>query len=360
MNHLWKDNLQQTKQHFIDWWDHKGLVVGLWEPGVIIQKRSRMAKDPGEPASLMQRYTDATWRAEHNHYELSRRSFPLDILPFSDTDLGPGSLCTYMGCEPDFAENTVWYHPCITDFDKKSLLCFDPQQRWWQIQEAIISQCVQKSGGSYFVGIPDLTEGVDVLASMRGAEMLMMDMLDNPCVVKQKLDEIEIAYFEAYQRIYDMVHIEDDGSVFRAFCLWSPGRVAKIQCDIAAMLSPAMFMEFSVPYLKRQCDWLDHSMFHLDGTQCIVHLDALLAIEQLDAIEWTPQSCVPDGADKQWYDMYKRILRAGKSVQIVGVKPDAIIPLLDDVGIEGIYILAQLENESQCEDIARKLESYRH
>ena len=42
-------------------------------------------------------------------------------------------------------------------------------------------------------------------------------------------------------------------------------------------------------FTREQCRWLDHSLYHLDGTQALHQLPALLAIEELDAIEWTPQ-----------------------------------------------------------------------
>lgn len=37
--------------------------------------------------------------------------------------------------------------------------------------------------------------------------------------------------------------------------------------------------------------------------------------------------------------MYKRILDAGKSVQVVGVAPSEILPLLDAIGGKGIYVM---------------------
>ena len=37
--------------------------------------------------------------------------------------------------------------------------------------------------------------------------------------------------------------------------------------------------------------------------------------------------------------MYRRILDAGKSVQAVGVKPEEVVPLLDAVGGEGMYVM---------------------
>ena len=103
------------------------------------------------------------------------------------------------------------------------------------------------------------------------------------------------------------------------------------------MISPAMFRQFAVPYFRAQCDWLDYSMYHFDGETAMQHLDALLSIDSLDAIEWTPvgaagQSNVsPTGGNAHWYDLYRRIKAGGKSVQAVGVKPDEVIPMLDAV-----------------------------
>ena len=27
----WKDNWAESRQHYLDWWDGKGLVVSMWE-----------------------------------------------------------------------------------------------------------------------------------------------------------------------------------------------------------------------------------------------------------------------------------------------------------------------------------------
>lgn len=215
------------------------------------------------------------------------------------------------------------------------------------------------SKGCYFVGCPALTGGFDALAALRGTENLLMDMIKRPGWIKQRLKELLRAYRDVYDRLYELIKMDDGGMAYRDFCLWAPAKVAEVQCDAAAMISPAMFKEFVVPDLASYCGWLDYSLFHLDGTQCIVHLDHLLEIDSLDAIEWTPQSWLPGGADKQWHEMYKRILNAGKSVQIVGVTPDEIIPLLDAVGTEGIYILSDFSNEDECEKITKKLDRYR-
>lgn len=145
------------------------------------------------------------------------------------------------------------------------------------------------------------------------------------------------------------------GAVFCAFDLWALGKVAKVQCDFSCMISAAMFREFVGPALTAQCEWLDYSLYHLDGTDAVHHLDALLEIDALDAIEWTPQSGLPGGGSPEWYDLYRRIKAGGKSVQAVGVRPGEVEPLLAAVGPEGMYILMWVETEREARDVLRRV-----
>jgi hypothetical protein len=124
------------------------------------------------------------------------------------------------------------------------------------------------------------------------------------------------------------------------------------------MFSPQMYRRFVVPALTAQCAWLDHSLYHLDGTQAMLHLDALLEIAPLDAIEWTPQAGIETGGNKRWHDLYRRILAAGKSVQVVNVEPDEVIPLLDAIGNKGVYMLIQFKDEREAEHVQNLVEPY--
>jgi hypothetical protein len=202
------------------------------------------------------------------------------------------------------------------------------------------------------VGCPDLIENVDILAAMRDPQRVLLDFIERPDWVEEKVREINQVFFGAYERIYDIIKRPDGSACFDAFRLWAPGKVAKVQCDASAMFSPDMFSRFVLPALTQQCEWLDYSMFHLDGHQCIQHLDLLLSIDALDAIEWTPDPQVPSGGNAEWYPMYKRILQAGKSVQAIGVKADEVAPLLDAVGPQGMYILTEKLAPAEVEKIS--------
>ena len=358
----WKDNWEETKQHLWDWWDHKGLVVGMWGAPPCKGGPHEEVQAPIDATSIRARYVDAELRAQRNHHALAHQSFPADVLPLSDTAIGPGSLALFLGSEPGFSPQTVWFEPCIQDSEAPEDLPpfeFNESNEWWKVTERTLRACAELAGDKYLVASPDLIENVDILASLREPQTLLMDMIERPEWVEQRVAEINQVWFDAYQRIYDIIKLPDDSAASGSFRLWGPGKTAKIQCDASAMFSPDMFRRFVMPSLDEQCRWLDYSMYHLDGTQAMCHLEALLEIDSLDAIEWTPQAGMEGGGDPRWYELYKRILDAGKSVQVVGASIDEILPLLDAIGGKGVYIITSFATHHEAEAVMKEVESYR-
>jgi hypothetical protein len=205
--------------------------------------------------------------------------------------------------------------------------------------------------------MPDLIENIDTMAAMRGSQELLVDLLDRPAWVKARLAEINEAFFETFTLLYEKVKDADGGNAFSAFRVWGPGKTAKVQCDFSCMISPRMFREFVAPPLAAQCDWLDYSVYHLDGPTALQQLEPLLEIESLDAIEWSPLSLA--GGSPEWYDLYRRIKAGGKSVEAIGVAPEEVVPLLDAVGPEGMFILTHAPTLDVAERLLAAVEPYR-
>jgi hypothetical protein len=338
---LWKDNWEESREHYCRWWARDGLVVVPSVPhcaAPLLPPRDPDATDPGPPRDAATRHADPAFVTASSHWWLATGTLALDALPIGRVDLGPGSLALYLGSEPEFAHDTVWFHPLQDQAGLEQPLRFDPANHWWRRQLSLVDAALAQSAGRYPIGFPDLIENLDVLASLRDAQALMMDLLERPEWVKQKMAELNGVYFEVFDALRARIGLLDGSNCFWAFHLWGPGRTAKVQCDALAMISPAMFDEFVKPALAEQCDWLDCAMFHLDGTQAIPHLPSLLTIPGLDAVEFTPQAGAEGGGHERWWPLYRQILAAGKSVQIVAVKPPEVAPLLDAIGHRGVYL----------------------
>ncbi len=350
---LWKPDWALARQAFEDWWNHKGLALSVTAPKDEPWERIPEPEQRVRPADWW--FDPAHW-VHRSVYALSRTFHGGVAFPSLNTNIGgPGSLGLFLGAEGHPAPSTLWYEPCITDPEHHPPLRLDRRGKWWRLHRELLRIGRAESRGRFVVGFPDLIENIDTLAQLREPQILLVDLLERPDWVKVKLAEINEAFFEAYEAMYEPICDPWGGSVFCAFALWGPGKVAKIQCDFSCMVGEKMFREFVVPPLQAQCEWLDRSLYHLDGTQAAHHLPTLLEIEALDAVEWTPQAGIDGGGSPRWYEMYRQIKAAGKSVQAIGVKPEEVEPLIDAVGAEGLYILCGASSEAEARALLRRV-----
>jgi hypothetical protein len=352
---LWKHNWAESRQHYLDWWAGKGLVVSMWTHLDKNGPPHEVVPQPPPARDLQQYWFDPDWRAAHLHYKLSRSSFKADIPPVANTELGPGSLAAVLGAELEGSTDTVWIHPRAVDSDT---IVLDPTNRWYRLHLDLVAACKRLSEGRYFVGCPDLIEGLDTLAGLRGTQAILLDTVDRPDELEEQVRQVNAIWFEVFDRIYDVIN-EDGEMAFCYFSLWGPGKVAKLQSDISIMMSPPSFRQFVQPYIREQCQWLDYSLYHLDGVGAIRHLDALLEIKELNAIQWTPGVGQPQGGDPKWFDLYRRIRAGGKAVMASWVEVDELAPLLDAVGPEGVHVLMHFENEADIDRASAIAERYR-
>jgi len=311
---------------------------------------------PPPPVSLEQYWLDPAYRAARAEYEMAAHAFVAEGLPIFDTNIGPGSLGLFLGAHGHLDESTVWYSPCIDDPEGYGPIRFEPEGNvWLERHMALIETGLRRATGRYLVGIPDLIEGLDTLAALRGDMALLYDLKERPGWVSERLAEINRAYFQVFDLMFERVRDADGGNVFAAFRIWGPGRTAKLQCDFSANISARMFRTFVLPFLAEQCAWLDYSLYHLDGTTALQHVDPLLEIPALNAIEWTPQAGRPGGGSPEWYDLYRRIKAGGKSVQAFGVKPAEVLPLIDAVGPEGLFVTVRAADEDAAQRLIEKV-----
>lgn len=359
---------ERTRERLARWWQRDDFIVSITAPrdGAYppdqafwlaggIDTQGFLA----EPTDLETTWTDPQRRVAIAQRMMQHTYYAGDAFPHFDTNLGPGSLALLLGSQAHFMEDTVWYEPCIDDLADYPPLRFDPAHPWFIKHKTLVQAGVAASQGRYPVTMPDLIENLDILTSLRGGQPLLLDLVERPEQVRQRVAEINQVYFEVFDALYPLISDPWGGNAFCAFRIWGPGKTAKIQCDAAAMISPRMFGDFVVPALTEQSERLDYTMFHLDGTQAMVQLDQLLAIEELDAIEWTPQAGKPGGGDPVWFDMYRKILDAGKCVQAIQVNPDEVLPLLDALGTKGVFIMLDAPDEQTARDLEQAVEAYR-
>ena len=350
----WKSNLEETKQRYINWWNHKGIILNMWEHFQEGVQPHAEITPPAPAKDLSQKWFDPQWRAEYLDWYVAHSSLKADILPVANTQLGPGSLAAILGGVFEGGEDTIWIHP-NPDFTDE--IVFNPEHPNWILHKELLKACKAKANGHYFVGMPDLMEGLDVLAALKGTDRVLLDTVMQPEILEQQMQQINDIYFKVFDELYDIIR-EGDEMAFCYFSSWAPGKMSKLQSDISTMISQDDYRRFVQPFIREQCQKIDYTLYHLDGVGAMHHLPALLEIEELNAIQWTPGVGEPQGGSPKWYDLYKKILAGGKSVMACWVTLDELKPLLDHIGADGVHLEMDFHNEKEVAQAMRIVEEY--
>lgn len=314
---------------------------------------------PTPPREPEQQWLDAESRLQHFEWSLGHTYYAGDAFPYFDSQLGPGTLSTFIGAVPEFHSNTVWYHRCVEDIPNSKPPVFDENNKYWQTVQDISRKGVEALQGRALVAFPDLVENLDTISSLFGNRELLLAMMDYPEKVHEFQKAILPLYLEYHRRLYDIIKDEVGGSCFCAFNIYGKGRIAKLQCDFSAMISARMFKDFVVPYMEPQCQALDHTVYHWDGPCALQHEGPLMAMPSLQAIQWTPGAGQPSVGDPVWYPLHRRALAAGKSLLLLGVSPKQAQDLVEEFGPEGLHLVTWAGSPEEADDLVRQSFNWR-
>ncbi|MCL1857948.1 MAG: trimethylamine corrinoid protein 2 [Oscillospiraceae bacterium] len=360
-----KTNMTQTKEMFEQWWQCNNTSRPLMNIRVSLDK-------PTEP--LIHETRASTPEQAHIGLEINlprflnyarAHLFLCEAVPNFSVNIGPGSLATYVGSEPVFAYDTVWYTKCIEDVSSYPSIAFDSNNIWWKKHFEILKEAKRLSNDEFYVCIPDLVENIDIISAMRGPQEICYDLMDYPDHIKRLIQSVEDIYFEYYDRLYEELKI-GESIMYTGFQIIGEGKTAKVQCDFCALIGPEQFNEFVLPLLAKQCGLLRHSMYHLDGPDCIKHMDALMSINDLQAMQWVPSPGQPDCGNELWYPVYDKVKDAGKAMQVNihnGGYEDwvnAADKFIKRYGCKGVYFLFPEMNSEQANRLIKKAENEWH
>lgn len=276
-------------------------------------------------------------------YDLSRIRFFGDGFPAVFVNFGPGIVASFLGSNVGVDENTVWFHTKedkeIADIDFR----YDPANVWLRRVKDVCRATVRRWKGQVQVSMTDLGGNLDILSSFRPGEKLLLDLYDHPEEVKRLSWKVHELWWRCFEEIDAVLRPGNPG-----YTAWTPIFSDKpyymLQCDFCYMIGPRMFDEFVKPELAASCRRLTNGFYHLDGPGELPHLDSLLQIPELKGVQWIPG----DGNQnmKHWPDVYRRIRKAGKLVQISG-SIDVLDVVAEQVGsAEGIILIGYAESEA--------------
>jgi hypothetical protein len=333
-------------------YDRPPVCFTFWKDG------GRERPEDKKYATHRDRWMDVEHRAKQADYQFDCAEFYADAMPTYFPNLGPEIFSAICGCDYYFGPETTWTTPNIIDWEKDAdKAVMSRSSEYFIALDNFIRELLKYSKDKFAVGFTDFHAGADHLAALRDPELLCTDLYDYPEFVKAKLKSSYEEYYKLYEYFYNMTTLESEPTT-GWIGLVVDGRYNVTQNDFSCMVSTKMFEEFFLEGLIEECEKLDRTIYHLDGPDAIRHLDALLEIKKLNAVQWV---C---GAGNEgftrWIDVYKRIQKAHKGIHLdVNVKElDDVFANLKPDGIWFPYI-GGVHNKEEADKVLERIKNWK-
>lgn len=335
-----KPDLDQALKRFEAWWHLENQDRPLVSFGVAQGKIANPLPTAKQYITVDGRkMVDPEWHtAFHGEQNLSNRPWIAESLPVYMPDLGPDLTSTLYGVDLEFMEYSSYAKPIIKDISEwNDFLSRETNfnNPYWKTIEKMAQLSFARGKGRYLIGVPDLHNSYDILVGMRSPELLCMDVLDEPELIDRVAKKVAEGFRESFRRSYQW--LADAG---QPATTWTPflhqGTAYVTSCDFWCLVSAEIAREMILPRLLEEMEGMERTIFHLDGPRALRHLDILLEIPNLTAVQWLYGA--GQGNASRWLDVYKKILAAGKAVQVCCSDPEDALCATRALGSKGVWL----------------------
>lgn len=328
-----KPDYEQSKQRIDAFWERELIDRPVVQFTLNKPPEERKPLPPSHHATSAERWLDAEYQAESSLALLSNQEFLGDTMPVAYPNLGPSVFSALYGCPLHFGDyGTSWTLPIIEDWDQVRDLQLDWSSPYLKKLHELTDAFLEIGKGKFITGMPTWHPGGDCIASLRGTENLALDMVFNPDRVKALLARIEADYFRVYEMFYTKLRGAGQPISTHAPLVCDCKYGVPLN-DFSIMISKKMFDDVFLPGIIRECQFLDRSLYHLDGPGALRHLDSILSIPELDALQFVP-GAGNEGFHK-WVGVYQKAQAAGKAIQVFCsiAELDQVMETLDPHGL---------------------------
>jgi hypothetical protein len=298
---------------------------------------------------------DAELQVDLYEKSIADRHFHGETFPVYFPNLGPEVYAAFYGAELEFGEVTTYSVPIVQQWQDADQLDFDPGNQYFQKIEELTRHAIERCEGKFLVGYTDLHPGLDCVAAWRDPLQLCFDLYESPDQV-QRLATVEIADFENIYNHFDAL-LKANGQLSVSWMgIPSFGRMHIPSCDFSALISQEFFKEFGLPILQQETKSMTHNVFHVDGKGVANHLEAILSVADVHALQWV-QGVGDDYPIMKWLYLIKD-LQARDIPVVVDLSKDDVDSFMEAMDPKGIFLWVATDDEQEEIDILERIEKW--
>ena len=316
------------------------------------------SKYKSEYNSLKDRWFDSEFQADIALENIENTEFYGDALPSVIPNLGPEVFSAFCGLDLEFGETTSWSNPFIDNWEFDiSKINFSKNNDYFLKIDEMTDILIEKGKGKFWTGITDIHPGGDGVAAFRDPEKLNMDLIDCPEYVSQALELIRPIYCEVFDYFYDKLKSKSQPCLTWLNVI-SSKRFYIPSNDFSCMISDRMFKNYFLDELIFEMKFNQNNIYHLDGPAALSHLDTLLTIKELNAIQWVPGVGLDTYSNDYNLPILKKIQNNGKGI-VFYIKPTELDTIMDNLSPFGVHLtIYGVKNKEEADRLLKKVETW--
>ena len=307
-----KPDFERAQERLEAWWH--GEIIDRPPVTIDVRTERKAAGPPKHYATLRERWKDLEYILDRFEAYIERETFLAEAFPRFEPKMGPPVVASTFGCELEFRETTSWSSPVARSCREILKMKPDLSSEYWAWIRRATAASIERGRGRWITALPDLHTNGSLVSLLRGMEEFCTELADDPDAVRAACGHVTDFYGQIHEDLW--APIRDAGQLCTS---WTPflhrGRAYVTSCDPIIMISPNMFRELILPSIVREMRYLECNVFHLDGPGAVRHLDALLALPELNAVQFVYGA--GNGPSTRWIEVYRRVQAAGKSVELL-------------------------------------------
>ena len=345
----YKPDWDGTKRRYEQWWEGEYFGrAALWVTA--LRDDAPDEPPPVQPSDPMERWTNLDYLSALNAWQHRRTFYGAEAFPIWNPGYpGAVSLPTFHG-SPFSLDLVTGWHDAILAGEDWSLddLILDLSSPWYDFGIRMLKRAVADSVGKCLPSIGAFGGTGDTLGALRDSNRLLYDVVDRPALVRESEERLLDFWIEIYDTFFGIVSPVSDGGCTSWFPLWAPGKFYPTHNDFTYMISSEMYREIFLPVLRRQTDYLDYSVYHVDGIKAFAHIPMLCELPGLQAFQVLPGAGKP--SPLYYTDAVKAVQDREKNLHIT-IPSDEVEQALRLLSAKGLFIATSTETEAEAREL---------
>ena len=254
-----------------------------------------------------------------------------------------------LGSKVQIGEESVWAEEGGFEYTRLDRIDYSRSNPWRLKYLEFVAALKGRYGDRYPVGQPILRGVSDMIAALRGASRMVLDLYDHP-------EDFERLARLCVDLIIGLVREQQaisgsfaGGHIVEQLSLWAPGPILRMQEDASALFSPDLYTRCLQKEDERQALAFPYSVIHLH-TSSLFLLDRILRIEPLTCIQFNKDT--GDVKSSEMLPFLKKVQPRGKTLLIRGqLDRDDLRSLRKELSPQGLYLQIVVENPEEVRSL---------